>query len=309
MSTIASDADSDLIPSPQYEFPYCHTLIPFSEASIIMVYHGLMCLAYSNECGVLEAGMHSKARCHRFKLHIFGFGGNLGNPREIYSFQPDSHKDVPGRVITMDISRPRDPGVCFYKPGTEPVLSWEQCLDLEGPEFYNRRMRKRNVLKPKVTVNHGVFYCFPTPHEYLRYEEVGQSGTNIGTIGFLALGLVRHTGVGSISIINKREKLTLPCSRTNPLLVVISNACTETRCPADQNDFPEYYRVVKLRSHERRYRLQRRRQLAGLNLAGVSSFSSLLSRTALLEILSSIEAPCGFSVLGRSRGIDDNDGT
>jgi hypothetical protein len=290
--------------SPMYEWPSSDLMIPIWEASVILAFHGLMCLAYHRDRYCLEAGMHSKAAHHKFKMHVVRFAGNLGKPIETYSFEPDSYDDVPDKLITVDISRPLDPGVKCYLPHEENDLSWSQCLDLEGPELHKGKMKKKKgVLKPKVTVNHGMFYVIPTEKEFLRFEEKVPGGTNIGRIAYLGLGLVRHAHIGTVKIITKREKLTLRCSKYNPLLIYFSNACPRHWCPSNQNDFPEYYKVI---SAKKKFRLEPVPDPATpLDLRSLSFVENLYAIEPFASTLSSMDAPCGFAGFGRSRGIDD----
>src|SRR5689334_10044610 len=124
--------------SCELEWPPIYELIPGDKISIYVAFHGLMCLAYNREYGVLEAGVHSKAPHHRFRIDVFAFAGDLVTLIPVYCFEPGSY-DIPGGEVTVEISEPIDPDVRFYLPRPEQELSWAEVLDLEGPEFYKRK--------------------------------------------------------------------------------------------------------------------------------------------------------------------------
>lgn len=297
----------------QLNWPPTGTLLPFAEASIYLCFHGLMCLAYNSDYRRLEAGMHSKAPQHRFRIDVFAFVGDLSVVRHVYSFTPDSY-NIPGGLVTVDISTPRDPGVCFYLPATEDEFSWAQILDLEGPEFYNRKLKKNRILKPRIHINHGQFCAIPTPRRFTRLDADATTsadvGTDIGTIAYLGLGLVRHEGTGLLEIITEEQKISLPASTDHPLLVLFSNSCPVDECDQDQNDFPLYYKAIKLKGQDRKYRLEPgRRTGPGISAAALTVFERLLLNRLLREIFSNQNAPCGMAGYGRSNGIDDSAGS
>lgn len=301
--------NSDGTQSQGLNWPPTGTLIPFAEASIYLCFHGLMCLAYNNDSRRLEAGMHSKAPKHRFRINVFAFGGDLTILRPVYSFTPDSY-DIPGGVVSVDISEPKDPGVCFYLPNPENDLSWAQILDLEGPEFYNRKLKKLKVLKPRIHINHGQFCAIPTPKNFLRREETGSGSVDIGPIVYFGLGMVRHEGTGTIRIATKNQELILPVSTDHPLLVLFSNACPKDECDENTNDFPLYYKAIKLKGAEKKFRLEPKPQLESkVSSSGISLFEKLFRHRLLDEILSNQDAPCGAAGYGRSKGLDDSAGS
>lgn len=290
-------------------WPPTGTMIPPAEASIFLWFHGLMCLAYNSDYRRLEAGMHSKAPKHRFRIDVFAFGRDLTALRPVYSFKPDSY-DIPGGVVTVDISRPKDPGVCFYLPNPEDNLSWAQILDLEGPEFYKRKLKKNRILKPRIDINHGQFFAYPTPINFLRRDESGSSSVDIGPIVYVAAGSVRHEGTGTIRIATQDQELIQPASTDHPLLVIFSNACPMNECDENTNDFPLYYKAIKLKGAEKKYRLEPKPQLnARASLAGLSFFEGLFRHRLLEDIFSNQNAPCGAAGYGRSNGIDDSAGS
>jgi hypothetical protein len=299
---------------PNCEWPAIDKLFPLNEASLIFGFHGLMCLAFNRNTGLLETGIHSRATDHNFGIFVFGFGRNLADPILIYSFEPDSHDDVPGGLVTVEVSTPRDPGVQFYLPKKEDTFTWAQVIDLEGPEFYKCKLKKKKgVLKPKITINHGRFFVLPTPNRFRRIEESATPGEeaaeDIGTIAYVGVGLVRHSGTGRIRIVTEREELSLPVSNERPLLVVFANACPQNECESNQNDFPQYYKTISLRSDQKKFRLEPESRRDAPDLGRPSFLTMITQQEIFATIASSTNAPCGIAGYGQSRGIADSSGT
>jgi len=274
------------------------------------MFHGLMCFAYKEgPPEACEIGMHSKAADHDFKIFVFELDGAEIVEPPIYSFEPDSHDDVPGGVVTVDIEQPSKPGIHFHYPDFPDVYTWEQLLDLEGPDFYDRKLEKKTKrLKPLVTVNHGLFFVIPTTHPFLKVEE-GTTSTaeELGRIDFIGVSTVKHERPGRITIKTGREELTLRGSVERPLLVVFSNACLQDECSSNESDFPLYYKLFKIKSNERKFRLEViDQQLSALNLGRLSFFSDLFEKEPLRSLLSNNDSPCGAAGYGRSNGVSDS---
>jgi hypothetical protein len=304
MSTQRNTRPSSL----ELNWPTTEEQHPTDDASIYLMFHGLMCFAYNDTTGYCEVGMHSKAPDHDFKIFVFELQDHSIIEPPIYSFEPDSHDDVPGGVVTVDIEEPTKPGVHFHFPDFPDEFTWEQLLDLEGPNFYDRKLeKKRNTLKPKVTVNHGLFFVIPTTKPFLKIEEGTLGTSELGRIDFIAVGAVNHDHAGTITIKTLREKITLRASTDRPLLVFFSNACLQDECTSNQSDFPLYYKAFKIKSHERKFRLEViPRSEDGLALGKLAFFSDLFQKEPLRSLVSNNDAPCGAAGYGRSRGTDDS---
>src|SRR5215213_1088274 len=282
---------------------------PEDAASIYLLFHGLMCFAYNSTTRLCEVGMHSKAPEHDFKIFAFQLDPESPIlPPPVYSFEPESHNDVPGGVVTVEIEEPITPGVHYHYPDDEDEYTWNQLLDLEGSEFYGRKLKKtKNVLKPQITINHGLFFVIPTTKSFRRIDENTSNGTDIGPIGYFGVSTVTHNGTGTITLKIHREKIILQGSIARPLLIVFANACPADECSLNESDFPLYYKAFKIKSSEKKYRLeaishfQRER-----NVSSLSFFANLFQQEPLHSILSNNDAPCGVAGYGRSSGINDS---
>lgn len=280
---------------------------PQDGGNIFFLFHGLMCFAYNYKTGLCELGMHSKAPEHEFK--IFALQLDLSSPylaSPIYAYEPDSYDDIPGGVITFDVEEPMCPGVHYHLPPQDDYYTWNQILDLELGDFYNRKLKKvKNVLKPKITINHGLFYVIPTSRLFRRVEDSTTNGSDLGTIVYFAVCAVKHRYSGTVKLSTPREELTLHGSTDRPLLIVISNSCGDY-CTSNASDFPLYYKAFKIRSNEKRYHLETSGRRPQVDLSAVSIFSNLFTQEPLKSILSNPDSPCGAAGYGRSAGIDDS---
>jgi hypothetical protein len=281
---------------------------PFEPASIYLMFHGLMCFAYNNTTALCEVGMHSKARDHDFKLFAFEMEGQTIIQPAVYSFEPESHNDVPGGIVTIDIEEPITPGVRFHFPDfDEENNSWKRLVDLEGGDFYDRKLeKKKNVLKPMVTINHGLFFVIPTDKRFLKIEEGTPSQAEIGKIGFIAVSTAKHTGTGTITIKTQREELTLHGSVAKPILIFITNICPQDECPP-VSDFQQYYKAFRIHGDERKFKLEVITDSAErLNLGKLAFFANAFETEPLRHMVSSNDAPCGPGGYGRSSGLNDS---
>jgi len=280
---------------------------PEDGGNIFFLFHGLMCFAYNYKTGLCELGMHSKAPEHEFK--IFAFQLNVSSPDlppPIYAYEPDSYDDIPGGVINFEIEEPMCPGVHYHLPAQDDYYTWNQILDLESRDFYDRQLEKRkNVLKPKITINHGLFYVIPTSRLFRRVEDSTTTGSDLGTIAYFAVCAVKHRNSGTVKLKTPREELTLRGSTERPVLIVISNSCADY-CSSNVSDFPLYYRAFKIRSNEKKYHLEPSGRRPQADLRAISFLSGLFTQKPLDTIASNPDSPCGAGGYGRSTGIDDS---
>ena len=285
--------------------PQCQK--PEDGGNIFFLFHGLMCFAYNYQTGLCELGMHSKAPGHEFK--IFAFQLELSAQivvHQIYAYEPDSYDDIPGGVITFDIEPPIIPGVHYHLPCPDDYYTWNQILDLESADFYDHKLeKKKNVLKPKITINHGLFYTIPTSRLFRRVEDSTANGSDLGTIAYFAVCAVKHQQSGTVKMKTPREELTLRGSTQKPVLIVISNSCGDD-CPSNVNDFPLYYKAFRIRSNEKKYHLEPSGMRGQIDLSAVSFLSDLFTQEPLKHIVSNPDSPCGAGGYGRSTGINDS---
>jgi hypothetical protein len=303
---MSNSPDQAQVQSSKSDSPSKEEPTPGEGASIYLAFHGLMCFAHNSGTRLCEVGVHSKASDHEFKLHAFELDPSVPSLSPIYSFEPDSHDDVPGGVVSVEISEPTEPGV-YYHYGTDD-LSWRQLVDFEGDYFYRRKLeKKKRTLKPKIKINHGRFFVIPTPKRFLRITEGSNEGLDIGRIAYVCVATVRHASYGTIKIKTRREELRLRASSERPLLIFFSNACPSDECSANESDFHQYYKAFKIKSHEKKYRLEVIPDSEkAMDLRGLSFLQGLFQQEALKTILSNTDAPCGPGNYSRSSGTDDS---
>ena len=282
-----------------------HGQRPQDGGNIFFLFHGLMCFASKDR--LCEVGMHSKAPEHQFKIFAFQLDrGSSILPPPIYAYEPDSYDDIPGGVITFEIEQPIIPGIHYHLPCEDDHYTWNQILDFESGDFYDRKLeKKKNVLKPRITINHGLFYVIPTSRLFRKVEDDTSNGSELGTIAYFAVCAVKHEESGLIKLKTPREELTLRGSTQRPVLIVISNSCGDD-CPSNVSDFPQYYKTFKIRSSEKKYHLEPSGLHPQADLSAVSFLSVLFTQEPLLHILSNSDSPCGAAYYGRSAGIDDS---
>ena len=149
----------------------------------------------------------------------------------------------------------------------------------------------------------------PTLKRFLKIEQTEEDtpGADIGKIGYIAVSAVKHNGSGTITIKTKRETLTLRGSVEKPLLIVFSNACLQDDCPSTESDFPLYYKAFKIKSTEKKFRLEAVPETDEKpELAKLSFFYDLFEKEPLRSLLSNNDAPCGAAGYGRSDGLSDS---
>jgi hypothetical protein len=283
---------------------------PEDDASIYILFHGLMCFAYKEATSALpescEIGVHAKAPEHDFKIFVFELDGETIVEPPIYSFAPDSHGDVPGGEVTVDIQEPSNPGIHFHFPDFGDEFTWENLLDLEGPDFYPRKLGKNTqILKPKITINHGLFFLIPTNKSFEKIPDGASTGDDLGKIGFMGVSTVKHNGTGRITIKTKREELTLRASVAKPLLVVFVNACPQDKCTSQASDFPQYYKAFNIKLGEKKFHLKLiPNSQQQLNLGKLKFLLKVFDQ--LRAMFSNNDAPCGVAGYGRSNGVNDS---
>ena len=308
---------------------------PDPNPSIILIFHGLMGLAYNN-LGFCEVGMHSKAPDHSLSVEVYS---PLSRTNPIYKYTFGSPNSSPVDIIRLDVVDPTKPGVTFYMPEgfeSDPMrgrtftddLDFRHITDFESPDFYDRQLvKKPGIFKPRLHVKNGTFVTLLSsgkefkrvaPNDLLR---LGQIAEFIGTFiylnpdGFVALR------IGS-------EELRIPAVRDNYSIIYFNNSCPDAVCnfipespkKEKRNDFYLYYETFDIPEDKEEYELFRNDIPTSLvvkddpsrdSRAGeIATTSKPTERSLSLDFLSDFldrrsnpEAPCGAAGFGQSGGL------
>jgi hypothetical protein len=293
------------------------TELPDLEAQVLLAFHGLMSLTYS-DLGFCEVAINNKAPEHKFRIAVYDDLSSSAKPFYTYNF--GSASTSPFDVIRFDVVNPHPDtlGVRFYQPvnfqaGTpehgrivEDPMDFRLLNDLEGEEFYNRALdKKREAFRPRIHIKNGTFVTLvATPANRTFKREAPNDSLILGT----AIYLDRS---GYVSLRIGPEELKLEPKNGSPYLIVFDNSCLKEVCNFDpgsaikekRNDFFEYYKMFSIPEDKEEYQLLLEHSplvadpdAEGSNqvTAVPSSFVAVMAfLRGLVEKQSSTDAPCG----------------
>ncbi|MDQ3666548.1 MAG: hypothetical protein M3410_08205 [Acidobacteriota bacterium] len=286
-----------------------------SSADVYLLFHGLFGFAHNATSKVCEVGVHSKAPDHVFKILVYEHAPGDGEPRLIYSYEPDSPFEVPGGLIEVDVQSPSNAGVGYYQPRSAGPLDdsdWRRVPDLEGPALHNQPVaRKANSYRPIIRINHAQFSVIPTPYEFVRFVADGsEPELNLGKIAWWVVGAISHDQGGYVMLKIGSAGLKLSAEHGRRYFVAFGNACLPDDCNHDpnspikerRNDFYLYYKTLDLPPGAKEYELKLRpgQPKIGNNHSMVFDGFNL---DLLERIRSSKDSPCGSLGFGKSDGV------
>ncbi|HZG51407.1 MAG TPA: hypothetical protein VEZ40_04655 [Pyrinomonadaceae bacterium] len=293
-----------------------------NDPTVILVFHGLMGFAY-NPLGFCEVGMHAKAPEHEFSVHAYG-STTPSDDDLLYSYKAGPAGDMAINVIRFDVKNPRTEGVQFYKPGVTSIANQQEAsddrafsavLDLEGPDFYNRPLRKKpGAFKPRMHVKNGIFYTYArTPKQFRR--SAPNDDLNLGRIAWLIGANIYLQDDGFVSLRIGSEELRLKAAGGRKYLLFFNNGCPHGDCTyiptsakkEKRNDFYLYYKTFDIPNDREEYELvlnDSRLTPRAIDSApkSVANLRSILG--PLADKLSNDEAPCGGAGYGKGGGLD-----
>lgn len=312
--------------------------LPDDDPSVILVFHGLMGLAYNRDLDFCEVGMHSKAPKHEFSIEVYD---DLTSQEPMYAYKFGQAGSALVDIIRFDVVNPSVPGspgernVRFYMPpgfnrhptGAREVpddLDFRLITDFEGPDFYNRPLRKKpGAFKPIVHIKNGVFVTLaPTRREYNRVAPndslpLGQIAEAVGAAIYL------NPGDGFVALRIGTSELKLRAAEGKTSVIYFDNSCPEDDCQfrptsskkETRNDFYLYYETFEIPSDKEEYELIEKDPL--LNASASAPKPPGDSKTAsdpkarvspkfrqqlfeFIKLRSNPEAPCGSAGYGQS---------
>lgn len=313
--------------------------LPDIDPSVILIFHGLMGLAYNKELDFCEVGIHSKAPKHEFSIEVYE---DFSMQEPMYTYKFGQAGSAPVDIIRFDVVKPIVPkmpderNVRFYMPpGFErhpdrgvvaDDLDFRLITDFEGPDFYNRPLKKKpGAFKPIVHIKNGIFVTLtPSRREYNRIAPndslpLGQIAEAIGTAiyldpkeGFVALRI----GTGELKLRAAKDKTSI---------LYFDNSCPEEDCvfkatsskKETRNDFYLYYETFEIPNDKEEYELIEKDAILSATTGVAKQARS--SKTAppaqrrvspkfreqlfeFIKMRSNPEAPCGAAGFGLSRG-------
>lgn len=309
------------------------------DINVLLIFHGLMGFALNkNYVGrggqqtpqrVCEVGILTEAPDHEFMIAVLESTPPHGEAdlNLLYKFTPERPHDVPGREVIIDLLEPTTPGVTFYQSAAgDPVdaRDWKRVPDLEGPNFYDRKLVKRpKSMRLKVIVKHGLFFtAVQTDREFVRVDE-DQVDTNglpqpvpegdLGQVAYLAAAELGHGAGGGVTLKVGQEELTLRATGGKKYYIFVLNGCASEDCSFKpdspikerRNDFHMYRRTFRLATGEKELGLMLKPggTVAAMTAAEAQAAAFVTTRFSSIlpaQPFSSHEAPCGATGYGRT---------
>lgn len=294
------------------------TDLPSGNPQVILAFHGLMSLSYS-ELGFCEVAIHNAAPHHNFSINVFDDLSETAQPFFTHDFGHASSSPVD--VIRFDVVNP-EPGtaeVRFFQPvnfrsdtGTvvEDPFDFRLLNDFEGPEFYDRTLIKnRGIFRPRVFIRSGIFLTLvPTVKHFKRQARFDE--LRLGQIAEIVGAGIYLRADGLISLRIAQEEVTLRPTAGTTYLIVFDNSCAQEVCNFDssssikerRNDFFEYYKMFTIPEDKEEFQLLLDSATpAVINRPAPDAYvraAQLLKKR--FEFISSNDAPCGPVGYGRS---------
>lgn len=305
-----------------------------SDPTIIMIFHGLMGIAY-NKFGFCEVGIHSKSPDHEFRIIVADITSD--SPDLLYSHKFGRAENSPPDIIRFDVSGPTTDGISFYMPpGFERDSKdgrvaapgdFRLILDLEGPDFYDRELQKKpGVFNPRIYFKNGTFLAVrATPKNFKRIAP--NNSLELGKIVQYVAACIDLNKDGFASLRIGSAEVKLNSAGGKRYAVVFDNSCPPADCEfkpystkkEKRNDFYLYgdsFEIPRdLEEYElviSDYTLQTSAKCAsessGEPFVDEGSKTFEAKYFPWLDILlgpdnSNNEAPCGAAGFGRSDGL------
>lgn len=316
---------------------------PGGNRFVLLAFHGLMGFAYNQEHRYCEVGVHCKASHHEFRIEVYEFNVGDDKGKLVYKRKFGKAEYAPMDYIRIDIVKPWVRSVNFYMPPNYDINDqngevtaddndFRLVPDLEGPQFYDRRLKKRSgAYKPKMHIKHGTFFTLlPTTREFRREspndeKKLGKIARIVGTSislkpeGYVALR------IGDEELRLSPEELSESPPQGKFYLALFDNSCDQRECNYDwksakkekRNDFYLYYETIEIPPDKEEYELRlggtsteakeesKEREVANPPLAdaGVKALTFMAGLIPFLEEFANDEAPCGGSGYGKSGGV------
>jgi hypothetical protein len=294
------------------------TELPTANPQVILAFHGLMSLLYS-DLGYCEVAIHNAAPQHNFSISIFDDLSATAQPFFIHNFGHASSSPVD--VIRFDVinADPVAADVRFFQPvnfrfGTatrarivEDPFDFRLLNDFEGPEFYSRSLdKKRQVFRPRVFIKSGIFLTL-VPSEKSFKRQAPFDSLRLGPIAHIVGAGIYLRADGFVSLRIAQEEVTLRPTADKLYLIVFDNSCDQQVCnfvPSSpikerRNDFFEYYKMFTIPDDKEEFELLLEPAAPTPTVHDTDRIvPTAYTRAAgflkkLAEKLSSNDAPCG----------------
>jgi hypothetical protein len=290
---------------------------PDAQPAVLLLFRGLFLFAFNGTTGC-EIGIHnathdtpSHEAPHSLRLRVW----KKSDPNCPLSHTAIGIDDPRTTPLSLTVQNPAElPGVVAYErgrfdrqdPSSSPYhnapFDFRWTLDLEGPDFYDRVLKKNPAkMRPGLTINHGLFFTFyKTRSKFKRAQ-----GPNERVLGSVAeiVGINLYLNMGGKVILNYGgQSIELPKIDNVTHQVDFFNDCRPFGCTFDvgssdkkkRNDFYLNFDAVNLEG-DSEHELKIREQFPG----DLDIFPCRTSRFDTTD-----PAPCAPVVFGKSTSLD-----
>lgn len=304
------------------------TTFPSGDPAVLLMFHGLMSLAYNPDGGFCEVGIHAQSPHHEFKIVVKDSLAN-GNLLQTYEFGPG--QNWPTDTIEFDVVSPSTEGVGFFMPPgfvrdpqsgrmVSDNRDFRLIPDFESPDFYDVHLEKvPGAFRPRIRFSNGVFFTLmPTVSRFKRVAE--NESLPLGPIARIIGAYVYLNDDGFIELrIGTEPPLRLLAAGGKKYSILFDNSCQNcsynptSAAKEERNDFFLYYNTLEIPANRQEYELildgsappivvpqsLTPARASGAKIA--SSFRPLVD--GVVSPQSNDNTPCGPTGFGQSGGV------
>jgi hypothetical protein len=254
-----TDADVSTSHESPYSWPPIYE-IPDRPPQVILVFHGLMGLAY-NTLGFCEIGMHSNAPGHECTVKVSELLDFPSRPFFTYNFGLLANGGAPDR-IRLDIVEPlpdyTPPKFFMNKDSDHDENDFRRVVDYESEDFYGRKLKlKTSVFKPRLNIRSGVFLTGLVTED--RYYRVAPNDARyLGHVAVVVAAFIYHKPEGYVALRIDKQELKLTPREDRIYMVEFENLCPDDVPDGDTataTDFDLYADTFEIPDDREHYRL------------------------------------------------------